>query len=178
MKVIQSVYISQYLRQFGGFFPVSSSHRTDHHDITDTLLKVALKTINQTITPSITSMTKYSSCKGDCTPISSTKHKGKKQIKFQCRSSISWLQCKPFPIPSTKYNKGKNKLSFNADPPSVGCSVSLLCISRHYLQERGKWIMNTVATCIILQPFDQYLTSKRRTICLVRFLDNYQLIKV
>ena len=38
------------LRQVGGFFrvlPVSSTTKTDHHDITEILLKVALNTINQ-----------------------------------------------------------------------------------------------------------------------------------
>jgi hypothetical protein len=31
------------------FSPVSSTNKTDHHDITEILLKVALNTINQTI---------------------------------------------------------------------------------------------------------------------------------
>jgi hypothetical protein len=40
------------LRQVGGFlrgFPVSSTNKTDRHDITEMLLKVALNTINQPI---------------------------------------------------------------------------------------------------------------------------------
>ena len=39
------------LRQVGGFIPgtpVSSTNKTDHHDMTEILLKVALNTINQT----------------------------------------------------------------------------------------------------------------------------------
>jgi hypothetical protein len=39
------------LRQVGGFFlgsQVSSTIKTDHHDITEILLNVALNTINQT----------------------------------------------------------------------------------------------------------------------------------
>jgi hypothetical protein len=38
-----------YSQQVGGFFPVSSTNKTDHHDITDILLKVALNSINQPI---------------------------------------------------------------------------------------------------------------------------------
>ena len=41
------------LRQFGGFFPgtpVSSTNKTDIHDITEILLKVALNTKTQTKT--------------------------------------------------------------------------------------------------------------------------------
>jgi hypothetical protein len=34
------------LRQVGGFLPYSSINKTDHHDITEILLKVALNTIN------------------------------------------------------------------------------------------------------------------------------------
>jgi hypothetical protein len=34
------------LRQVGGFPPVSSPNKTDRHDITEILLKVALNTIN------------------------------------------------------------------------------------------------------------------------------------
>jgi putative component of membrane protein insertase Oxa1/YidC/SpoIIIJ protein YidD len=37
------------LRQVGGF-PVSSTNKTDHHDITDILLKLALNTIILTLT--------------------------------------------------------------------------------------------------------------------------------
>jgi hypothetical protein len=33
--------------QIGGFLWVSSTNKTDHHDITEILLKVALNTINQ-----------------------------------------------------------------------------------------------------------------------------------
>jgi hypothetical protein len=36
------------LRQVGGFLPVSSTNKTDRHDITEILLKVALNTIKQT----------------------------------------------------------------------------------------------------------------------------------
>jgi hypothetical protein len=38
------------LRQVGGFLciPVSSTNKTDYHDITEILLKVALNTIKQT----------------------------------------------------------------------------------------------------------------------------------
>jgi hypothetical protein len=39
------------LQQVGGFFPglpVSSTNKTDRHDITEILLKVALNTIKQT----------------------------------------------------------------------------------------------------------------------------------
>jgi hypothetical protein len=39
------------LRQVGGFFPrppVSSTNKTDRHDVTEILLKVALNTIKQT----------------------------------------------------------------------------------------------------------------------------------
>jgi len=39
------------LRKFGGFCPVtpvSSTNKTDRHDVTEILLKVALNTINQT----------------------------------------------------------------------------------------------------------------------------------
>jgi hypothetical protein len=39
------------LRQVGGFLlstPGSSTNKTDHHDITEILLKLALNTINQT----------------------------------------------------------------------------------------------------------------------------------
>jgi hypothetical protein len=37
------------LRQVGGLIsPVSSTNKTDRHDITETLLKVALNTIKQT----------------------------------------------------------------------------------------------------------------------------------
>ena len=42
------------LRQIGGFFldtPVSSAIKTDLHDITEILLKVALITITLTLTP-------------------------------------------------------------------------------------------------------------------------------
>jgi hypothetical protein len=35
------------MRQVGGFFPVSSTNKIDHHDITEILLKVALNLINQ-----------------------------------------------------------------------------------------------------------------------------------
>jgi hypothetical protein len=35
------------MRQVGVFFPVSSTNKTDHHDITEILLKVALSLINQ-----------------------------------------------------------------------------------------------------------------------------------
>jgi hypothetical protein len=35
------------LRQVGGLPPVSSINKTDRHDITEILLKVALNTINQ-----------------------------------------------------------------------------------------------------------------------------------
>ena len=41
------------LRQVGGFSPsttVSSSNKTDRHDITEILMKVALKTINLNLT--------------------------------------------------------------------------------------------------------------------------------
>jgi hypothetical protein len=31
---------------FSGYFPVSSTNETDHHDITEILLKVVLNTIN------------------------------------------------------------------------------------------------------------------------------------
>ena len=40
------------LQQVGGFFPgtpVSSTNKTDHNDITEILLKVALNTINKPI---------------------------------------------------------------------------------------------------------------------------------
>jgi hypothetical protein len=37
-----------YLRQVGGFHPVSSTNKTDRHDITEILLKVSLNTIKQT----------------------------------------------------------------------------------------------------------------------------------
>jgi hypothetical protein len=36
------------LRQVGGFLKVSSTNKTDRHDITEILLKVALNTIKQT----------------------------------------------------------------------------------------------------------------------------------
>jgi hypothetical protein len=36
------------LRQIGDFLRVSSTNKTDRHDITEVLLKVALNTINQT----------------------------------------------------------------------------------------------------------------------------------
>jgi hypothetical protein len=39
------------MRQDGVFFPVSSTNKTDHHDITEILLKVALSIINQTKKP-------------------------------------------------------------------------------------------------------------------------------
>jgi hypothetical protein len=45
-------YVMQFvcdLRQVGGFLrvhPVSSTNKSDHHDITEILLKVALNTIN------------------------------------------------------------------------------------------------------------------------------------
>jgi hypothetical protein len=35
-------------RWFSPSIPVSSTNKTDHHDITDILLKVALNTMNQT----------------------------------------------------------------------------------------------------------------------------------
>jgi hypothetical protein len=35
------------MRQVGGFFPVSSTNKIDHHDIAEILLKVALSIINQ-----------------------------------------------------------------------------------------------------------------------------------
>jgi hypothetical protein len=37
------------LRQLGVCFPVSSTNKTDRHDIAETLLKVALNTLKQTI---------------------------------------------------------------------------------------------------------------------------------
>jgi hypothetical protein len=39
------------LRQVRGFSPVSSTNKTDIHDIVEILLKVALKTITMTLTP-------------------------------------------------------------------------------------------------------------------------------
>ena len=48
-------YVIQFvndLRQDGGFFPgtpVSSTNKTDRHDITEIFLKMLLNTINQTI---------------------------------------------------------------------------------------------------------------------------------
>jgi len=36
------------LRQVGGFLPVPSTNKTDRHDITEILLKVASNTTNQT----------------------------------------------------------------------------------------------------------------------------------
>jgi hypothetical protein len=39
------------LRQVGGFSSVSSTNKTDRHDITEILLKVALNTINQNLKP-------------------------------------------------------------------------------------------------------------------------------
>jgi hypothetical protein len=39
------------LRQVGGFLKVSSTNKTDRHDITEILLKVALNTIKQTNKP-------------------------------------------------------------------------------------------------------------------------------
>jgi hypothetical protein len=44
------------LEEVGGFFPgttVSSINKTDRHEITETLLKVALNTINQLNQPTI-----------------------------------------------------------------------------------------------------------------------------
>jgi hypothetical protein len=35
------------MQQVGGYRRVSSTNKTDHHDITEILLKVALNTINQ-----------------------------------------------------------------------------------------------------------------------------------
>ena len=40
------------LRQVGGFLPVSSTKKTDHHDIAEILLKLALNT-NQSINQSL-----------------------------------------------------------------------------------------------------------------------------
>jgi hypothetical protein len=37
------------LRQLDVFFPVSSTNKSDRHDMTEILLKVALNTIKQTI---------------------------------------------------------------------------------------------------------------------------------
>jgi len=42
------------LRQVGGFLRVSSTNKTDHRDMTEILLKVALNTITLTLTPCIT----------------------------------------------------------------------------------------------------------------------------
>jgi hypothetical protein len=43
------VYLIQnYVIKFVWFSPVSSTNKTDHHDITEILLKMVLNTINQT----------------------------------------------------------------------------------------------------------------------------------
>jgi len=45
-------YVIQFisdLQPLGGFFPVSSTNKTDHHDITEIWLKVALNSITITL---------------------------------------------------------------------------------------------------------------------------------
>jgi hypothetical protein len=41
------------LQQVGGFLRISSTNKTDHRDIAEILLKVALNTIHQTITEGV-----------------------------------------------------------------------------------------------------------------------------
>ena len=63
LKVLGEVYLIEHyvkfvsdLEEVGGFFPgttVSSINKTDRHEITETLLKVALNTINQLNQPTI-----------------------------------------------------------------------------------------------------------------------------
>jgi hypothetical protein len=48
-----------YLRQVSGFLPVSFTNKTDRHDITEILLKVALNTINQPISLNFNFMVLY-----------------------------------------------------------------------------------------------------------------------
>ena len=51
MYLIQN-YVIKFVRQVGGFLRVlqiSSTEKTDHHDIAKILLRVALTTINQSI---------------------------------------------------------------------------------------------------------------------------------
>ena len=53
-KTICDIKFDSYFRQVGGFFPgtpVSSTNKTDHHEVTEILLKVALKTINLNLKP-------------------------------------------------------------------------------------------------------------------------------